>query len=117
MIIDGNSMVRERLAQRLATIPGFDVIGATGDVEEGIQQMENLVPSLVLMDSKIAQVIGQEICRRASLALDGPKIVVLMGIGSEAEIRKAEQIGAMGYLLKDIGTQKLARDLRRLAGF
>ncbi len=76
-LIDENPPVREILARRLASMPGLDVVGSTSDGEEAIRDIAGLSPDVVLIDTKMKQANGIDICRRALAAGDRTKVTVL----------------------------------------
>ena len=54
------------LALRLAALPDMEVLGSASDSEEGLLQIEELRPSVLLLDTKMKQADGIEVCRQAS---------------------------------------------------
>lgn len=116
LIIDEHPLAREMLARRLRSKPGMKVVGTTGDAETGLRQIEELHPNVVLLDTKMHQADGVEVCRRACSIGDGAKVAILTSYVDAAERRMARQAGAQGYLLKEVDTPKLVRWIRRLVG-
>ena len=115
-IIDEHPLAREMLARRLGSKPDMKVVGTTGDAETGLRQIEELRPDVVLLDIKMHQADGVEVCRRACSIADGAKVAILTSYVDTAERRMARQAGAQGYLLKEVDTPKLVRWIRRLVG-
>jgi DNA-binding NarL/FixJ family response regulator len=115
LIIDEHKAARESLARRLKSIPELDVVGTTGDGEEGLRQIESLHPDVVLLDIRMKKTEGMDVCRRACRLDWGTRVVVLTSYSDLEEQRMASQAGARGYLLKDIDTPKLAQWIRDLA--
>jgi len=50
LLIDDHPLVRDGLRARLATVPGFEVVGEGGSAAEAQQLVLALQPTLVLMD-------------------------------------------------------------------
>ena len=115
-IIDEHPLAREMLARRLGSKPDMKVVGTTGDAETGLRQIEELRPDVVLLDIKMHQADGVEVCRRACSIADGAKVAILTSYVDAAERRLARQAGVQGYLLKEVDTPKLVRWIRRLVG-
>jgi DNA-binding NarL/FixJ family response regulator len=92
------------------------VVGTTGDAETGLRQIEELRPDVVLLDIKMHQADGVEVCRRVCSIADGAKVAILTSYVDAAERRMARQAGVQGYLLKEVDTPKLVRWIRRLVG-
>jgi DNA-binding NarL/FixJ family response regulator len=104
------------LARRLASSPNVDVVGSTGDSEEGLRQIKELAPDVVLLDTKMRNANGMDVCRRACAVNGKAKVAVLTSYGDLEERRSAYKLGASGYLLKEVGTQMLVARLRRMVG-
>ena len=115
VIIDENRPAREMLARRLGSLPGMVVVGSTGDSEEGLQQIEDSAPDIVLLDIKMKRADGLEVCRQACSINGKAKVVVLTSYSEPEERRVAYLAGASGYLLKEVDTPKLVQRIRQLA--
>jgi len=111
-LIDEHRTAREILARRLASMPGLDVVGSTSDSEEAIRDIAGLSPDVVLIDTKMKQADGIDICRRALGAGEQTKVAVLTSYLDPDERRQAYRAGVNGYLLKDVDTDKLANWIR-----
>ena len=115
-IIDEHPLAREMLARRLGSKPDMKVVGTTGDAEMGLRQIEELRPDVVLLDIKMHQADGVEVCRRACDIANGAKVAILTSYTDPEERRMAFRAGVRGYLLKEVDTPKLVRWIRRLVG-
>ena len=111
-LVDEHRSVREILARRLASMPGLDVVGSTSDSEEAIRDIAGLRPDVVLIDTKMKQANGIDICRRVLAAGEQTKVAVLTSYLDPDERRQAYQAGVNGYLLKDVDTANLANWIR-----
>ncbi len=67
-----------RLAHRLALDPELEVVGSTGDVEEGLRLAKLLSPDVALVDLKVSGRDGIELCR--SLSARGSRTKVAVGL-------------------------------------
>jgi len=115
-LIDEDRPTREILARRLASMPGLDVVGSTCDGDQAIREIEGLSPDVVLIDTKMKQADGMEICRRAVAADDQATVVILTSYLDPDERRLAYQAGVSGYLLKDVDTGNLANWIKLAVG-
>ncbi len=114
-IIDEHKLVRESLTRRLAALPGMDVVGNTGNGEEGLRLIKELRPDVVLLDTKMKKADGMDVCKRACSSNGAVKVAILTSYTDPEERRMAYQAGVRGYLLKDIDMPKLVQWIRRLA--
>ena len=115
-LIDEHRPAREILARRLASMPGLDVVGSTCGGEEAIREIEGLSPDVVLIDTKMKQADGMDICRRAMAADNQATVAVLPSYLDPDERRLAYQAGVDGYLLKDVDTDNLANWIKLAVG-
>ncbi len=106
-LIDEHRSTREILARRLDSMPGLDVVGSTCNGEYGIREIAGLNPNVVLIETKMKQADGIDICRRALAADDQATIAVLTSYLDLDERRLDLQVGVDGYLLKDMDTDNL----------
>lgn len=111
-LIDEHRPAREILARRLASMPDLEVVGSTCDGEEAIQAIGGLNPDVVLIDTKMKQADGIDLCRRARAAGERAKVAILTSYLDPDERRQAYQAGVNGYLLKDVDTVNLANWIR-----
>ena len=114
-LIDEHRPALEILARRLALMPGLEVVGSTCDGEEGIRAIGGLNPDVVLIDTKMKQADGIDLCRRALAADEQTKVATLSSYVDPDERRQAYQAGVTGYLLKDVDTVNLANWIRLAA--
>ncbi|GIG67860.1 response regulator [Phytomonospora endophytica] len=99
LIVDDHPVVRAGLTGILTGTEGLEVVGEAGSGEEAIARAETLRPDVVLMDLRMPGCGGVEATRRIA----GPKrrVVVLTTYETDADILRAVEAGAVGYLLKD----------------
>ncbi|MDA1129598.1 MAG: response regulator transcription factor [Chloroflexi bacterium] len=115
-LIDEHRPTREILARRLASMPGLDVVGSTCDGEAAIRDIAGLNPDVVLIDPKMKQADGIDLCRRAVAADQQATVAVLTSYLDPDERRQAYEAGVNDYLLKDVDTDNLANWIRMAVG-
>jgi two-component system, NarL family, response regulator LiaR len=69
-------------------------------------------PDVVLMDLVMPSGDGVEAIRALSAAATGTRVLVLSSFGDDERIFAAMQVGAAGYLLKDVDPDHLAQAIR-----
>ncbi|MFI9150701.1 response regulator [Streptomyces sp. NPDC053367] len=103
LVCDDHVVVRAGLLALLASAPDIEVIGEAGSGEEAIALARKLEPDVVLMDLQLGEGIdGVETTRRivAAREEDKPHVLVLTTYDTDADITRAIEAGATGYLLK-----------------
>ena len=111
LLADDHPVVREGLRGMLAGEPDIEVVGEAGSGPEAVALAARLRPDVVLMDLRMPGGDGVEATRQ----LPGIAVVVLTTYDSDADILRAVEAGAAGYLLKDTPRAVLADSLRAAA--
>jgi two-component system, NarL family, response regulator DevR len=112
LIIDDHDEVREALEARLRSAAGVEVVGCTGCWETGLQEAVKLEPDVILLETKRVDGRGLEALRCLTDECPWLSVVVLTSYPDAEEQTKARQDGAVRYLLKDINTSQLVREIR-----
>ncbi len=115
LIIDDHDDVREALESRLRSAAGVEVVGCTGCWETGLQETVKLKPDIVLLEIKRIDGRGLEALRRLTDECPWISVVVLTSYPDAEEQTEARRDGAVRYLLKDINTSQLVREIRAAA--
>ncbi|MCT7351586.1 response regulator transcription factor [Streptomyces sp. 15-116A] len=106
LVCDDHVVVRAGLLALLDSAPGIEVVGEAGTGEEALALAAKLAPDVVLMDLQLGEGIdGVETTRRLTSAESGPSgtsphVLVLTTYDTDADITRAIEAGATGYLLK-----------------
>jgi DNA-binding NarL/FixJ family response regulator len=115
IIIDEHETVRQALAERLRSSGDVEVMGCTGCWQEGIHMAVDCAADVVLLETKRSDGQGMAALRRLRAEHPYTCVVVLTSYPDPAEREKALEAGAAGYLLKDIGSEHLVRQIREIA--
>ncbi|WP_372343751.1 response regulator [Streptomyces sp. KL116D] len=102
LLCDDHAVVRAGLLALLDSAPDIEVVGEAGTGEEALALGAKLRPDVVLMDLQLGEGIdGVETTRRiASAPSPTPNVLVLTTYDTDADITRAIEAGATGYLLK-----------------
>ena len=111
LLADDHPVVREGLRGMLASEPDIEVVGEAGSGPEAVALAGRLRPDVVLMDLRMPGGDGVDATRQ----LAGTTVVVLTTYDSDADILRAVEAGAAGYLLKDTPRAALADSVRAAA--
>jgi DNA-binding NarL/FixJ family response regulator len=111
VLADDHPVVREGLRGMLAAEPDIEVVGEAASGPEAVALAERLRPDVILMDLRMPGGDGVEAIR----CLPGTTVVVLTTYDSDADILRAVEAGAAGYLLKDTPRAVLADSVRAAA--
>ncbi len=115
MLVDDHPIVRAGIAGMLAQTDGIEVIGEASNGQEAMPLIRSLSPDVILLDLRMPVMDGTELIER--LRSDGNQvgILVLTTYDSDADILRAIEAGANGYLLKDTSHDDLIRAIEATA--
>ena len=112
MLVDDHPIVREGLRGKLNTEDDFEVVGDASSGPHGVTLCATLLPDVVLMDLQMPGGDGVSATREIVGRFPGVKVLILTTYETDADIVRAVEAGASGYLLKDISLAELARSIR-----
>ena len=115
LVVDDHPVVRSGLTSVLSTQADFDVVGEASNGDEAIAAAARLAPDLVLMDLRMPTRNGVDASAAILAERPATRVVVLTTYGSDGEVLRAIEAGAVGYLLKDVPHEELFRALRAVA--
>jgi DNA-binding NarL/FixJ family response regulator len=115
LITDDHPVVREGLAGMLGGQPDFEVVGMAGDGETAVSLHRALSPDVALMDLQMPGLDGVGAIEAIKAEQPEAHFLVLTTYDSDADILRAIEAGATGYLLKDTPREELFRAIRAAA--
>jgi DNA-binding NarL/FixJ family response regulator len=101
LIADDHKMVREGLAELLAGERSVTVVGTASDGAEALSKVNALKPDLLILDISMQILDGFEVLRHLRQQGLHVKILMLSMHKDSTSIRKALDLGADGYVLKE----------------
>ena len=113
LLIDDHTLFRAGLADLLKR-RGIEVLAAVGSGEEGLAQVAELKPDIVLLDMRMPQMDGLNVLRQLRKNHAGLKVVMLTTSTNDNDLLEALRAGARGYLLKDIEPDELVLAIREI---
>jgi DNA-binding NarL/FixJ family response regulator len=115
LLVDDHPVVREGLRGMINAEGDLTVVGEAGSGAEAVALAESLCPDVILMDLRMPDVDGVTATERILAASPSIRIVVVTTYESDADILRAVEAGAAGYLLKDASRLELADAVRDAA--
>lgn len=118
MVVDDHAMVRKGLATFIKTFDEssagqtLQLVGEAENATQAIELCGEISPDVVLMDMKMPDLDGATATRIIREKFPHIQILVLTNFKESSLIQKALEAGAIGYLLKDISANELARAIR-----
>lgn len=112
VLADDHPVVRDGLRAMLATQSDFEVVGEATTGVEAVELALELHPDVVLMDLRMPRVDGATAIARIRARDPRARIVALTTFDTDADIARAVEAGATGYLLKDSPREQLFDAIR-----
>lgn len=109
LLVDDHEVVRLGLATLLEDVPGVRVVGEAGSAREALQACERLNPDLVILDLRLPDQNGTEVCREITTHWPQIKVIILTSYISDELIADTILAGAAGYVRKQVGNEELLR--------
>jgi DNA-binding NarL/FixJ family response regulator len=111
LLVDDHPVVRSGLSGLLGGEPDIEVVGEAANGCEGAERAAELGPDVVLMDLRMPVMDGVE-ATALIVATSGSRVLVLTTYDTDADILRAVEAGATGYLLKDTPRDELIEAVR-----
>ena len=115
LVIDDHPLMRKGIIQLIAMEETLRLIGEAGDGQRGLELALQHRPNLILLDLNMRGLSGLETLRALKAADLDSRVIILSVSDSEDDVVAALQMGADGYLLKDMEPEEVLRNLKAAA--
>jgi DNA-binding NarL/FixJ family response regulator len=109
VLVDDHEVVRLGIKALLERHPHFEVVGEAGTAKEALEQVERLLPDVVLMDIRLPGASGVEATEQITNSFPEIKVIMLTSYAEDDMLFSAIRAGASGYVLKQIGAEDLIK--------
>jgi len=110
LIVDDSTLVRHGIRASIENEPTggiIDIVGEADTAATALREAERLRPDVVLLDLRLPDENGLEVCRKIRERLPQSCVIVLTSSTDDESIYGAVLAGAHGYLLKEINPSAL----------
>ena len=114
-LLDDHELVRMGLRQLLETDPDIEVVGEAGTAAAAIARIPALKPDVAILDARLPDGTGVEVCRLVRSADPSIKAIILTSFDDDEALFAAIMAGAAGYLLKQVTSQDLLSAVRHVS--
>jgi len=115
MIVDDHELVRAGLRALLDGESDVEVVAEAATGSQALAHAQRQRPNVVLLDARLPDMAGPEVCRALYAAVPGVVVAMLTTFTDDDLVRQSVRAGAVGYLLKEIPRLDLAESIRALA--
>ena len=114
-LVDDHEIVRRGIADLIDAERDLEVVGESGQVRGTLAKIEVTRPDVVVLDVRLPDGDGIELCRAIRSALPDIRCIMLTAYDDDEASRSAVLAGASGYVLKDIRARGLVEGVRKVA--
>lgn len=114
LLVDDHQIVRSGVRKVLEATGRIEVVGEAAGVAEALERAGLLRPDVVVLDLTLRD--GSGLDAIAELRAAGARVVILSMQDEPAYARKAFELGAQGYVVKDAADEELADAIDAVLG-
>jgi len=114
-LLDDHEIVRKGVRDLLEAEPDIKVVGEAGTAESALARIPALHPDVAVLDVRLPDGDGVEVCRDLRSAMPELKCLMLTSFADDEALFSAILAGASGYVLKQIRGAELVSAVRRVA--
>jgi len=115
IIVDDHAIFREGLRALLDMEEDFQVIGEASRGDEAVAMVVEEPPDVILLDLHLPDGLGSDFCRDLLRVSPQSRVLILSAYDDDREISSALIAGASGYVLKTVGGERLADNIRSIS--
>lgn len=115
LLVDDHTLFRDGMKALLSRQESVEIIGEAGSGAEGIKKALELEPDVVLMDLNMPDMTGIEAIKKILDVKPDTKILMLTVSEDDEDLFNAVRAGAMGYLLKNVESERLVSSVQQVA--
>src|SRR3954451_5563548 len=114
-LLDDHEMVRRGLKDLFDSYVDIEVVGESGSAKDAEARIPALRPHVALLDGRLADGSGVEVCRAIRSVDPSINAVILTSYDDDEALFAAIMAGASGYILKQIVGVDLVDVVRKVA--
>jgi two-component system response regulator DevR len=113
-LLDDHEIVRRGLRELIETEDDMTVTGEAGTAEEALARIPPTAPDVALLDVRLPDGDGIEVCRDIRSRHDEIACLMLTSFADDDAVYAAIMAGAAGYVLKQVRGNELLDAIRRV---
>ncbi|MDR2822911.1 MAG: response regulator [Acholeplasmatales bacterium] len=100
LIVDDGSFMRMIIRRMFERNSNYKIIGEAIDGEEAVELFKSLKPDIVTMDINMPRKNGLDALAEIMAIEKSAKVIMITSLGMEANVKKAIELGASGFVVK-----------------
>ena len=109
---DDHAIVRDGITRLIRTQSDMELVAEACDGREAVEQFRKHHPDVTLMDLQMPDMSGIDAINAIRREFPEARIIVLTTYAGDAQVKRALQAGAQGYLLKGLLRKELLDTIR-----
>jgi len=114
-LLDDHEVVRDGLRHLIEADTGLEIVGEAATAAEAIEQIPQVNPRVAVLDVRLPDGNGVEVCREIRSRNDRIACLMLTSFSDDEALFDAIMAGASGYVLKEVRGSELVSDIRKVA--
>ncbi|NLO89986.1 MAG: response regulator transcription factor [Clostridia bacterium] len=114
-VVDDHPLVREGITKILGLEESFQIVGEADSGGEALRLIVENRPDIILLDLKLPDMTGIEVCREIKKLYPEGKVIALTIYDDEAHVIESVRAGVVGYLPKDVDPDTLIEAVKYAA--
>jgi DNA-binding NarL/FixJ family response regulator len=112
--VDDHPLMREGIAAVIRNEPDMVLVGEAATGREAIHGFREHRPDITLMDLRLPDIGGIDAVVAIRTEFGDARVIMLTTFEGDAEIRRALEAGAQGYMLKSMPRKQLVEMIRKV---
>lgn len=114
LVVDDHFVVRAGVASFIDSQDDMTLVGDAGNCDDAISAAEALQPDIVLMDIRLDDCSGIDVCRKIKETRPAIRVVMFTTYADLDLLRSSIEAGASGYVIKRMALSSLVDTIRRV---
>ena len=114
-VVDDHPIFIDGIVGLLQDTPGFEIIGTANNGQDFLDKIKDNQPDIVLMDINMPVMDGIETTKELKIQYPKIKVIALTMFNDIRFIKDLLEIGAKGYVLKNISREDLIKAIHTVA--
>ena len=114
LCVDDHPLMREGIAAVIRNETDMQLVGEAASGREAIQAFREHRPDITLMDLRLPDIGGIDTMVAIRTEFPNARVIMLTTFEGDAEIHRALEAGALGYMLKSMPRKQLLDMIRKV---
>ena len=115
VLIDDHALIRDGLRRAIDRAEGLTVVGEAASVAEGLSVVNHFSPEVVVIDVRLPDGDGVELCRELRDLDPARGLVILTMYGGDQQLLSAQNAGASAFVAKSAPARDVIAAIRHAA--